>query len=159
MIGITLIKIWIWLTPAMICTIIIMKTDMKWSVHFFIVNRVYMIWTTISARHNSFIFVMTFWKVILMVVLYDWKLSSKIQRPHHFKDRIPYTRRYFIQFLSTHVKSSYWFPVSVLKISHYLRLNYLWQVVCYFFHRKILLSFISKIHGFWQFVEFCGEKI
>ena len=86
------------------------------------------------------------------------KLSLKIQRPHHFKDRIPYTRRYFIQFLSTHVKSSYWFPVLVLKISHYLRLNYLWQVVCYFFHRKILLSFISKIHGLWQFVEFLWQK-
>ena len=105
-------------------------------------------------------FFMTFWKVILMVIVYDWKVSSKIQRPHHFKDRIPYTRRYFIQFLSTHVKSSYWFPVSVLKISHYLRLNYLWQVVvCYFFHRKILLSFISKYTAFGYLLNFCGKKI
>ena len=84
------------------------------------------------------IFVVVVYFCIINSTVYDCKISSKIQRLYLFKDRIAYTRQNFIRCLSPYVKSCYWFPVMVLKISHYLRLNYLWQVVYEILYYRII---------------------
>ena len=100
-----------------------------------------MIWNNICIKSYSSFFHIAFLKWFLLLLytfVYDCKISSKIQRLYLFKDRIAYTRQYFIRCLSPYVKSCYWFPVMVLKISHYLRLNYLWQVVYEILYYRII---------------------